>query len=158
VRSVGLLLLAGCAAGAPPAKPACYLFLMTDCPIANKFAPEIGRIVAAYPQVEFTVVYVDADKSDDEIARHAREFGHARFVIDRERALVRKFGATVTPEAVAIDGGRVVYLGRIDDRYYDLGKWRFEPTTRDLRAALDAVVAGRPVEVARTKAVGCTIP
>jgi hypothetical protein len=54
-------------------------------------------------------------------------------------------------------GGRVVYRGRIDDRYVDLGLERPAATTHDLADALAAVVAGKPVPHPNTQAVGCFI-
>jgi hypothetical protein len=152
VAALGLL-LAGCASGAA-ARPECSIFVMADCPIANAFAPEINRIVADYPQVEFRVVYVTGEREEAE--RHAKAYGFAAPVeVGRERAM--RLGVTVTPEAVVTVGGERVYRGRIDDRYIELGRWRFRPTTRDLRDALDDVLAGRAVRVAETTAVGCTI-
>jgi len=55
------------------------------------------------------------------------------------------------------DGERK-YLGRIDDLYADLGKRRARATSLDLRDALDAVLADRPVPRPVTQAVGCFIP
>jgi hypothetical protein len=67
-------------------------------------------------------------------------------------------GATVTPEVAVMErGGKVVYLGRIDDLYVDLGKRRAAPTRRYLRDALDAVLNGKPVAVAKIDPVGCFI-
>ena len=152
ILPVVLAALAACASPAP-ARPVCFLFVMTDCPIANQFAPEIQRIVADYPRVEFRVVYEDAG----DVERHAREYGLPGAMRDERHELARRMGATITPEAVVTRGGAVVYRGRIDDRYYDLGKWKFQPTTHDLRDALDDVLAGRPVRVAETKAIGCSI-
>jgi hypothetical protein len=63
----------------------------------------------------------------------------------------------VTPEAAVYANGRVVYHGRIDDRYVDLGLERPAPTVHDLDDALTAVLAGRPVEHPVTQAVGCYI-
>lgn len=54
-------------------------------------------------------------------------------------------------------GGKVLYLGRIDDWFGDLGKKRPAPTTHDLRDALHALLAGGEPAVARTVAVGCDI-
>ena len=48
--------------------------------------------------------------------------------------------------------------GRIDDIYTELGKRRAEPSKRDLRDALTAVLKGQPVAESRTKAIGCFIP
>ncbi len=64
----------------------------------------------------------------------------------------------MTPEVALFDAaGRLAYLGRIDDRYVDFGVDRPAPATHDLAEALDAVLAGRPVAVPRTHAVGCAI-
>ena len=151
---VALAALVGCSTGAASApKPVCHIFVMTDCPIANQFAPEIRRIVEAYPQVEFRIVYEDGG----DVERHAREYGFPSALRDGDHTLARLLGATTTPEAIVTVDGAVKYRGRIDDRYYDLGKWRFQPTTRDLRDALDDVLAGRAVRIAETKAIGCTI-
>ena len=73
-----------------------------------------------------------------------------RSVIPRH-ALVTVAAATVTPEAAVFAGGRLVYHGRIDDRYVDLGLERPSPTKRDLADALAAVLAGKPVAAPRHK-------
>jgi hypothetical protein len=79
-------------------------------------------------------------------------------LIDRRHELVRQLGATVTPEAAVIGAhGELLYRGRIDDGYVSLGKRRFEATTHDLRDALEAVLAGKPVAAPRTATVGCAI-
>ena len=71
---------------------------------------------------------------------------------------MQQVDARVTPEAVVIDSqGNVVYRGRIDDRFVDFGKTRQSPTREDLSLALDAVLAGRAVDVPTTKAIGCFI-
>ncbi len=144
----------GATQGKAASKAVCHLFVMTDCPIANQFAPEIGRIIGAYPQIEFRIVYEDGGDVD----RHAREYGFPSALRDEDHALARLLGATTTPEAIVTVDGAVRYRGRIDDRYYDLGKWRFQPTTRDLRDALEDILGGRHVRVAETRAVGCSIP
>jgi hypothetical protein len=63
----------------------------------------------------------------------------------------------VTPEAAVYASGRIVYHGRIDDRYVDLGLERPSPTVHDLGDALAAVLAGRPVKHPVTQPVGCFI-
>ena len=63
----------------------------------------------------------------------------------------------MTPEAVVFDrDGSLRYLGRIDDRFPELGTRR-EPASHDLRAAIDAVLAGRRPDPARTEVTGCVI-
>jgi len=157
-----ILLLSACAYPEKPAPhPSALFFITTDCPIANSFAPEIKRIIAEYgPRgVEFTMIYTDLTQAPEAARRHAEEYGYKSLVlVDAGRVQSRKHGITVTPEAVVLDGnGARVYRGRIDDRYLAPGQYRLQPTTRELRDALDAVLAGRPVRVAETKAAGCPL-
>ena len=60
--------------------------------------------------------------------------------------LVQLSGASVTPQAAVLSpDGTVLYLGRIDNRVEDFGKQRPQATVPDLRNALDALLAGKPV-------------
>jgi len=74
---------------------------------------------------------------------------------------VRAAQATVTPEAAVFVGDRagprMVYRGRIDDRYVDFGRMRPEPRKRDLQEALQALAAGSTLTPRTTTAVGCSI-
>lgn len=140
---------------------AVLFFVTNDCPITNSYIPEINRIVANYTarKVAFYAVYTDPTVSIPAIRRHALEYGlHMPLISDTEHSLVHRVGATVTPEVAVLDrGGRLVYLGRIDDLYVDLGKRRAAPTQRYLRDALDEVLSGKPVAVARMDPIGCFI-
>lgn len=137
------------------------IFVGHDCPISNGFAPEIVRLDKEFSAqgASFCVVYADADLGAEAARKHAKEYGFAcPCVLDPKMTLARKIGATVKPEAAVLSqNGELLYCGRIDDRYADFGKRRPEATTRDLKDALTAVLAGKPVAVTRTKAVGCDI-
>lgn len=143
------------------AKAAVVLFIATDCPISNGYAPEINRICRQYaPQgVRFYLVHVDPDLKAEDAAKHAADYGFScPVLIDRRRELVRALSAKVTPQAVVLGpGAKVVYHGRIDNWYAQLGKPRTEATTHELRDALEAVLAGKPVAVDHSPAVGCAI-
>lgn len=76
---------------------------------------------------------------------------------DPARSLVKRAGATITPESVVFHRGEILYRGRIDDRYADWGKQRPAPTQNDLQDVLDAIAAGKRVEKRITQAVGCYI-
>ena len=139
------------------------LFLLTDCPVSNRLAPEIGRICAEYAErgAGCFLVYADPDKTAEEVRAHAEAFGHGALpaILDRDRALTEAAGATITPEAAVYSAaGELVYRGRVNDLYASLGKPRPRPTEHDLRRALDEVLAGKPVTKPRTQAVGCFIP
>jgi thiol-disulfide isomerase/thioredoxin len=138
------------------------LFVAPDCPISNGYAPEIARIASTYELkgVAFFAVHADPRVSAESARRHATEYGYDfPVLLDPQQTLARRVGATVTPEAAVLDGaGEVVYLGRIDDRYYSFGKRRENPTRQELRDALDAVLQGHPVAAASAPPIGCEIP
>lgn len=139
-----------------------FFFILSDCPIANAYAPEIKRICAEYTpkKVDCYLVYADADLEAAAARKHVREFGYTcTALLDGNQALVKRTGATMTPEAAVLSpDGKVLYRGRIDDLYTDYGKRRIKPSQRDLRNALDAIVLGKPVPKATTKVIGCFIP
>lgn len=136
-------------------------FITTECPVANSYAPEINRIVEDFSnrKVAFTLIHPEADLSDEAAREHAEEYGFAAPVaIDRQHQLVERARVGITPEAAVFDRSGVLrYHGRIDDLYADFGKRRRQPTTRDLRDAIEAVLAGKAPPAATAPAVGCTI-
>lgn len=145
----------------PAARATVLLFTRSDCPISNRYAPEVARLHAEYAPrgVAFFLVYVDPDQPEDEVRAHVRDHGYAcRVLLDRSHQLVDLAGATITPEAALyLPGGRRVYRGRIDDRFVALDVMRPQPTRRDLADAIDAALAGHAPEVAETPAIGCVI-
>jgi hypothetical protein len=137
-------------------------FLGHDCPISNTYAPEIDRIVREYSQKGCMayLAYPFHDLTAAIAEKHRTEFRHSAIgLMDPDQKLAKAVGATITPEAAVLDrAGKVVYLGRIDDRHVDFGVARPEPKRRDLRLALDEALAGKPITMPRTKAIGCFIP
>ena len=136
-------------------------FVAHDCPMANGYAPEIARICQDFAGrgVAFRVVYAERHLTQPDAARHAREFGFpCPAILDRDLRLAARVGASMTPQtAVLSPEGKVLYLGRIDDLYADYGKKRAQPRKRDLRDAIEAILAGRAVAQARTPGLGCQI-
>ena len=136
-------------------------FSSTDCPLANALVPEMNRMQQFYSPrgVAFYAVQGDATIAAAEVVRHAREYAFGfPYLIDPQESLAAYTGATTVPEvAVLSPRGDILYLGRIDNRQEDFGKQRPQATELDLRDALDAVLAGKPVPHPRTKALGCAI-
>ena len=136
-------------------------FVTTDCPVANSYVPEMNRIHDTYASrgVEFFAVQSDVTIPEGDVSRYARDFHYGfPLLLDPRQALVRLANATITPQAAVLSReGHVLYLGRIDDRVADFGKQRFQATEQDLREALDAVLAGKPVPHPFTKSIGCAI-
>lgn len=145
---------------AASAKAIVFLFTATDCPISNRYAPEVQRVYRAFAPkgVRFFLAYPNPADTPAMIREHVQSFGYpAEALRDPKQALVKMANATVTPEAAVFVGGRLAYHGRIDDRFVDLGLERPAPTTHDLADALEAALAGAPVPHPVTQAVGCFI-
>ncbi len=149
-------------AGAPDTKVTIVYFVTHDCPISNRYMPEIRRICEEYSQLgaRCLLAYVDPTITVGQIREHQRIYGIDQATVhDTDRAIVNLAGASVTPEAALFDSlGRVIYRGRIDNLYAALGTPRRRATEHDLRNALDESLAGKAVTRPRTQAVGCFIP
>lgn len=139
-----------------------FIFISTDCPISNRYAPEIRRLHQQFAprKIAFWLVHADPAVSTDAMRKHASEFQLACDVLhDPKHSLVRRCRVRVTPEAAVFTrDNQLVYHGRIDDLYVELGQARLEARTHDLEAALEATLAGKPVPTNETRAIGCSIP
>lgn len=147
---------------APEATATVILFVTHDCPISNRYAPEIRRICAEYAPrgTRCIMAYVDPTLSDAQIREHRSAYGSGEPAVhDKDHLLAKLAGASVTPEAAVFDEtGRLAYRGRIDNLYEALGTPRRKATQYDLRDALTELLSGQPVSRPRTQAVGCFIP
>ena len=136
------------------------LFVMHDCPAANGYWPEFNRIAARFTNAAFFVVHADPDLTPAGARAHAKDYSiGVPVLLDPKQKLSKAVGATVSPEAVVVSPkGKRLYRGRIDDRVAALGRKRPQPTTRELRDALEAIEQTKPVRVKETKAIGCYLP
>jgi hypothetical protein len=137
-----------------------YVFVTTDCPISNRYAPEVQRLAALFKsKASFVLVYPVPGDTPAMIRDHHKKFAYSLPSLrDTDLRLVKLTGVTTLPEVAVLQGGALLYRGRIDDRYVELGKDRLKPTTHDLEDALEAAIVGKPVAVKETPAVGCFLP
>jgi protein-disulfide isomerase len=135
------------------------VFTTTDCPISNRYAPEIQRLAAKFgDHAKFVLVYPVPTDSTELIGAHRKKFGYALdYLRDAGQQLVKKTGVTVTPEVAVMKGSTLLYRGRIDDRYVAFGVERPKAMTHDLEDALDAAIAGKTIAMKETRAVGCIL-
>jgi hypothetical protein len=147
---------------AKDARAIVFFLVRTDCPISNRYAPEVRQLNEKFARsgFRFYLVYPDPGESSEAIRSHMKEHEYALSALrDPEHKLVKLTGARVTPEAAVFSpDGRMVYRGRIDNRYVAFGKARSLPTTRDLEQVLDAMLEGKAVTNKTTAAIGCFIP
>jgi len=136
------------------------LFVRTDCPISNRYAPAVQRLSEKFRgRANFWLVYPDSRESASKIQSHLEEFHYAIPALrDIHQQLVRRAQATITPEAAVFDAaGKLVYHGRIDNWYEDFGRARSVATTHELDDAVTAALDGQAVKPEHADAVGCYI-
>src|ERR1700728_13060 len=131
-------------------------FVATQCPVSNSYNQRMSELYKDYSAKNVKFVFVNANRSEpaSEVREHAKRVGFPFPVYkDPDNILADRFDAQVTPENFVIDSSGVIrYHGTIDD---NMNESRVR--TRTLRAALDALLAGKPLPSAETKAFGCTI-
>ena len=138
-----------------------FVFVSVECPISNRYAPEIRRLADGFAArgVTFKIVYPNPAETPSAIRSHLKDYSLPPIALrDPNQALAKLAGASITPEAALYDKqGRRLYLGRIDNRYVNLGVQRPSATEHDLEEALEAALAGRSVRQPTAPAVGCYI-
>jgi peroxiredoxin len=136
------------------------VFVGTECPINNAYLPRLVEFQKAYAHKGVQFLAINSNRQDtlDRMIEHAHRLGVTFPVLkDESNAVADQLGAQRTPEALVLDGARVIrYRGRIDDQF-GIGYKRGSPTTRELLDALDEVLAGKNVTTPLTQVAGCVI-
>jgi thiol-disulfide isomerase/thioredoxin len=136
------------------------VFVRTDCPVSNRYAPAIQKLSEEHaPKAAFWLVYPSKAESAEVIRKHQREYGYKIPALrDPQHVLVKESQVEITPEvAVFSTDRRLVYHGRIDNLYEDVGRTRSVATTHELQDAIFAALGGKSLPVDATHAVGCYI-
>jgi len=128
------------------------LFLSTICPYSNYYNDLIRDMAAEFSKRNVLFVGVNSGglETAEEMRTHAREHGHSFDLIrDADSRIADLLDASRTPEAFLLDStGTLRYHGRIASKI----------SSPDLKSAIEAFLAGRPIHPAETKAFGCAIP
>jgi peroxiredoxin len=131
-------------------------FIATQCPVSNSYNQRMIDLYKDYTSKNVKFIFVNANRSEPatEVRDHAKRVGFPFAVYkDPGNVLADRFDAQVTPESFVIDSsGTIRYHGSIDDSMQES-----HVRVRRLRAAMDALLAGKPVPSTETKAFGCTI-
>jgi thiol-disulfide isomerase/thioredoxin len=136
------------------------IFLRTDCPISNRYAPLIQQMSVKYAkEAKFYLVFPDQAESATSINVYLEKYHYSvQGLRDPAHALVEKSGAKVTPEAAVFDKQRkLVYHGRIDNLYPEFGKSRRTATRHELAAAIEAAYWGVRPATESAAGIGCFI-
>lgn len=153
-----ILLTIGIVLSAPSGGWQTLVFVTTDCPVAQRFTPELKRIMKDFRSVtSFKFVYEDTGISVDKVKAHHTEFKiDCPLEVDNKQWLAKQYHVTGVPTVVVRSGSSMAYKGRIDDSYGSDFKWH-PAKQKDLRNALTALKNGVPVKVKRTKVIGCAL-
>jgi Redoxin len=143
-----------------PGKVVVLVFVRTDCPVSNRYAPTVQRLSAQHlDRATFWLVYPGKAESREMIRKHEQDFGYKLPALrDPQHTLVKQGHVQVTPEVAVFDVHRhLIYHGRIDNLYEDFGRARSAPTTHELDDALQAAIHGKALPADAIPAVGCYI-
>jgi peroxiredoxin len=132
------------------------IFISTQCPVSNAYDERMVSLSKEYLSrgVIFLGINANSQENVEDIKAHAQEHGFLFPVLkDKDNIIADKLKASVTPEVFVCDSSlTILYHGRIDD-----SRRETDVTSRDLHSALDAILSGKPIAVAETKAFGCSI-
>ena len=136
------------------------VFVRTNCPVSNRYAPLIQQMSRQYGKdVSFRLVFPDKSESPDRIRNFLHDYRYELSAIrDVDHVLVKATLVKVTPEAAVFDAqGTLVYHGRIDNLYARIGQARRAATTHELADAIEAAKQGKNPAVPAADGVGCFI-
>jgi len=139
------------------------MFICNHCPYVKHVHAEIAAIGETYQEKGVGVVAImsnDADKypedAPEKMAQELLDAGYTfPYLYDADQTTAKAFGAACTPDFFLFDRElRLAYRGRLDGSRPGNG---LPVTGADLRAALDALLSGRPVPEPQLPSMGCNI-
>lgn len=144
-------------------KATVVMFLCNHCPYVIHVNEEIVRVVNDYASKGVSFVGISSNDVEnypqdgpDKMKEHAVEVGYNfPYLYDETQEVARAYDAACTPDFYVFDGdGKLAYRGRLDD---SRPKNDNPLTGRDLRAAIDSVLAGKPIPEPQYPSGGCNI-
>jgi len=141
------------------------IFTCNTCPYAVAYQDRIIALDKKYKELGVPVIAINPNnpdkKSGDSFAKmqeRAKEKGFTfPYLFDEGQKIYPQYGATRTPHVYLLEktakGNVVRYKGTIDDNYQDAS----QVEDRYVEDAVDAMLAGKDIEVTETKAIGCSI-
>ena len=139
------------------------IFMCNHCPYVKHVAPEITRLSNEYmPQgvafvgISSNDIVAHPDDSPEKMASEAAKQGYKfPYLYDADQSVAIAYNAACTPDIFVFDASqRLVYRGQLDDSRPKTDK---PLTGKDLRNALDCVLAGKPVATEQRPSIGCNI-
>jgi peroxiredoxin len=139
------------------------MFICRHCPYVRHVRGELARLGRDFAESDLAIVAISSndpaeypEDAPESLAEEAREAGYAfPYLFDETQEVARAYTAACTPDFFLFDTDRaLVYRGQLDDSRPSNG---LPVTGEDLRAAIDAVLSGTPVEQDQRASIGCGI-
>ncbi len=139
------------------------MFICNHCPFVIHVREQLGKLASDYQPKDVGIVAINANSSKthpqdgpERMKALAREQGWTfPFLFDEDQAVAKAYRAACTPDFYLFDGQmKLAYRGQLDDSRPNSG---VPVTGKDLRAALDTVLAGKPVTGDQKPSIGCNI-
>ncbi|MES2730146.1 MAG: thioredoxin family protein [Bacteroidota bacterium] len=139
------------------------MFICNHCPYVKHVQPELVRLAHDYMPKGISVVAIssnDAEKYPDDSPEKMKELAdHWQYpfpyLYDETQEVARAYDAACTPDFYVFDKDmRLVYRGQLDDAR---PKNDLPLTGKDIRQALDCLLAGKPVPQDQKPGIGCNI-
>ena len=139
------------------------LFICNHCPYVKHIRSGLADLGREYQRRGVAIVAINSndvqnypEDSPEKMKQEVRAAGYVfPYLYDEAQTAARAYRAACTPDIFLFDKDRkLVYRGQFDDSRPGNGR---PVTGRDLRAALDAVLAGKPVPEPQTASMGCNI-
>ena len=139
------------------------MFMCRHCPYVVHVEQEIARIGRDYDGTGLGIIGISSndpiqypDDAPPRLEEMAKRLGFSfPFCFDETQDIAKAYWAACTPDFYLFDRERrLVYRGQLDDSRPGSNK---PVTGRDLRAAIDAVLGGKPVDSNQRASVGCSI-
>ena len=138
-----------------------YLFLLDDCPICLNYTPLLNDLYDEYgTRISFQGYFPNFSSKQKKIDTF-KETYHINFPLQTDyfKEQAKRWNAQVTPEVVFYNHtqNKIIYQGRIDNRFVKLGKRRNVVTKHELIDAIDKTLSMKEVITSYAEPVGCFI-
>lgn len=141
------------------------IFMCNHCPYVVHLADHLAKLAAEYQKKGVAVIGINANDAEkyptdgpEKMKEEKRNRGYTfAYLFDASQDTAKAYRAACTPDFYVFDANkRLVYRGQMDDSRPKTAS-PLPVTGKDLRAALDAVLAGKPITTNQKASIGCNI-
>jgi len=139
------------------------MFICNHCPYVKHIKDALSKLGKDYKDSGISIIAINAndaanypDDAPDKMTMFAKQNGFVfPYLHDESQNVAKSYGAACTPDLFLFDGNlKCVYRGQFDDSRPGND---IPVTGKDLRAAMDQLMAGKTIDAKQTPSIGCNI-